>query len=443
MSVDCVAKFNDENTTVTTLVADTEYSGTISNRFEGAYFKFELIENETIFFTLRLQPNTTFAINVAFTLYRKDGETFTNLGTSVCDDFYNTFDYDATPAEYYLCITTDWSIDYTLSGEFTDFPVTLFTTMDAYSGEYTPPVEFARPEAICDSQVFYKIIEGHLPKGLSLDPGGFIMGTPLEQDCEDEAKDLPPSFMWFKDDEETGERVPVSCDYRVVIRAALVEAPETYDDREFVICVHNNWDKDRDAFINSKPYFEHEVYHLKGEEPWNVPAPEPQTPPELPKLDKAVCEPCPEPVEPVQATLEEIKELAKQVYIAPEYRGLIKINDEGLCEVCEEPDEAEYLEIKTIDDIHCEPCPEPMAIEGLQSLPPSLCPCDVETTEVELVDPYVRGIPQNCYPGLLERMMNDKVCDTYHTCEYIEPKYPKLPEKSNGLPSSICEKECD
>ena len=445
MAIDCVAFFNNPSTTITTLQSESVYSGTIVNAFTGAFFKFEMIEFETVFFDLFIQPNTTNGINVAFTLYRKVGTNYVNLGTSISDEFNNNFEYSAAPGEYYICITTDFSVNYTLSAEFTDFPYVSIADADAYGGAYMPPFEFAQPTAFCDSPVFYEIIEGELPKGLILQSDGVISGIPGEQDCEDENTDREPSFTWWEEG-ESGTRKATGSNHRVVIRAALVDAPETFADREFFICVHNNWDYDRDAFIESIPNFETPVFEVEGEESWNEVAAEPPLP-EQPLTDiktDTLCDPCPTET-PKPLTLEEIKELTKQVYIAPEYQGLVTINDEGLCEVCPVDEEPDPLALETIDVDLCDIFPEPVEFTTLQEIPASMCPPCVESTELETPEvTYVPGIPELCYPELLSRMFSSKVCVSRHTCGPTVAIYKESKTLSGPLlPKTMCDPECE
>lgn len=440
MAIDCVDAFNNENTLIRLLQANTEYTGTLSNQFQGAFFKFEMTENETLFFTLRLNPHTTQPINVQFTLYRKEGETtFTNLGTSQNDDFYNSFDYAATPAEYYVCITTDWGIDYTLEADFTDYPFVLIADCDAYAGEYIPPVVFAPNESICDSTVFYTIVEGTLPKGLSFSPDGVIYGIPEEQDCEPLSdEETPPSFTWWEDDgEEAEDRTSTGLDHRIVVRAQLLEAEETYHDREFFICIRNNWDQDRDHYIGLKENWEKDKFELivpEGSDDTPQPGTGLQT---LGQVDP----PCEEWEEESDLnelpTLQEIQELTKQVVINEEFTGLIEINN-GICEVCpvEEVDTAVF-EIQSISlDGYCDPCPEPTVVEGLQPIPESLCDVEVEITQIASEQYYQLGIPDLCFPEIISDMYNTKVCGGRPVCPLTVELYPNI-EPDNTL-SSLC-----
>lgn len=426
--INCIQKFDDPNTVISFLQADELYTGTIANQFGGAFFKFEMVENETIFFTLRIKPNTTQPINVRFTLYRKEGENYIPLGTSINDEFYNTFDYDAIPAEYYICITTDYSVDYELEADFTDYPFILIANCDAYGGEYIPPIEFARPTAVCDSPIFYQLIKGTLPRGLEFSSDGLIYGVPKEQDCEPVAKDMPPSFTWWEEN-ENGDRESTSLDHHITVRAALVEAPETYADRDFIICVRNNWDQDRDHFMGLRESWETPVYIREVDQPTL------ELTVEKPEIEP-LCKPC-ETDEPRQATLQELQELAKQVQINDEFKGLVSINNDGLCEVCDEP--TDVVDTLTEIDEICEPCPEPTVVKGLQLLPDSLCPCPDEEVEPEPVEQYVLGIPKLCYPSLLREMINEKVCDDRPGCPPVLAIYPESkPDDSNKL-GSLCD----
>ncbi len=438
MAVDCVAAFENENTLIRTLSASTPYSGTIANQFEGAFFKFELTENETIFFSLNIQPNTTQAINVEFTLYRKDGAVFTNLGTSISDDFNNNFNYSATPAEYYICISTDFSIDYTLEADFTDFPFVLIAECDAYHGAYTPPVEFAPQTAVCDSPVFYTIIEGELPAGLEFAAEGIITGTPLEQDCENAAADAPPSFTWYEENEETGNHESTGLTHRIVIRAALLDAPETYADREFFICIHNNWDNDRDHFISLRPSWETPVFVRPEDAPTLEPDPVIEPPLEL----VSDC-PVKEPEVPTQATLEELQELAKMVVINEEFQGIVKINTDGICEVCDDEVDTNTLQLTPLPEPECVECEEPVTEQVIKPIPESMCPQPAEeAVEVEEVR-FVPGIPVNCFPELLKKMHNDKVCYDRPECPPVSPIYPEVVEDEKIKLQSSCPPPCE
>ena len=428
MAIDCVDSLSDENTNIRLLQANTEYVGSILNQFQGAFFKFEMIENESIYFTLRITPHTSQPINVQFTLYRKEGLNFINLGTSYNDDFYNAFDYAATPAEYYICITTDWAINYALEADFTDYPFVLIADCDAYGGEYIPAVGFAPNESICDSTVFYQIIEGELPKGLSFSPDGVIYGIPEEQDCEPLSDgDTPPSFVWWEENES--DRTSTGLDHRIIVRAQLLEAEDTYHDREFFICVRNNWDQDRDHYMGLKDEWESEKFELITTED-DIP----EKPTGLQPLGQ-VEPPCEVWEELEMPSIPELQELLKQVVIQEEFSGLVEITD-GFCEPCPVPEEVTSIELEVISlDGYCEPCPEPIVVRGLQPIIASLCPVEVEQVIVDEVQ-YKIGVPELCFPAIINDMHNTKVCAGRPVCLPILEYYPII--KQDNKLGDVC-----
>jgi len=443
MAVNCIAKLENENTNVVLLQSNTEYSGSLPNAFVGAFYRFELTENETIYFTLRITPNTAQPINVVFTLYRKDGETFTNLGSSISDDFYNTFDYSATPAEYYICLATDWDVDYTLEADFTDYPFVVLAQCDAYSGSYMPPTQFAPRESICDSTVFYEIIEGTMPDGLEFSSSGIISGVPLEQDCELVSQDMPPSNNWWSEDEEK-VRVATSNTHRVIIRAALVDSPTTYADRAFEICIHNNWDSERDHFMGLKDEWETEIFI----NPEDLPTLDPdrytdkdKTPLELITEHKETACPVDEIEAPYSASLEEIQELLKSAAIIDAYQGLVEITD-GKCVPCPGTQDSDPIIILTQIETVCEPCPDYIEPFELEVIPVSMCPTVEIEREAYIFEPkYVPGIPELCYPEIIRGMHEDKVCEVRPQCPSVDI-YPKIEEPDNTL-KSPCPPPCE
>lgn len=441
MSINCELAFTTNN--VTRIVPSSIYNGSIQNQFVGAFFKFDIIGFETVFFELRLQPNTTNAINVEFKLFRRIGETFLNLGASISDDFVNTFEYSAEPGEYFICITSFHSINFSLISDFTDVSFPILGEMNAYSGEETFEFEFARETFDCNSPVFYQIIEGELPTGLTLRSDGIISGVPIEQDCEEYNKNEPPSFTWFKETVE-GNSESTSRDYKVIIRAALIDSPSTYDDREFLICVHNNWNNDKESFQNSTSNFEQDVFEIEGKESWfDVKPIEPSPTQGLDILIDDKCNPC--NIEHNEnITLEEIKQLCENIpiQINNEFNNLIELDNDGLCVVKPNIENDDFNLVEKIDEV-CTPCEEPIISEILlDKIPNSLCKIEEIVLESKKESPFTKGIANICYPELLNRMFNDKVCDDYHSCDSKTPIYKQIDDENGDiLPKTLCNKD--
>lgn len=437
MAVNCPSTIVDENTVFTFLAPNEVYTGDLANQNDVDYYRYEMYENETMTFTIRVFPNDLNPITLELTLFRMTGEeTAVQVGVSNMNQFYNQFNYDGVPGEYRFCIKSFYDVDYELEVEFTDYPFTLFPSCDAYHGGYQPSWDFAKTASTCDSQVFYQLLSGNLPPGLELQSSGWIHGTPEELDCS-LSEDSPPSFTWHEPLEEGGfARVAVTCDFHIVIRAALVESPGTFADRAFQVCVVNNWSYDRDSFLAGMENFEHKKYttvQVLGE-----PLPADNAAPA-----DALCEPCEEPEEPPRLTPIEIQALCEMCQIDEEFADLIEINTDGLCVPCEEPEEFTGIQLVAIESPYCEPCPEPEEQEGLRPIP-EMCPCTDEEGEViTQARVFYEDIPDYCAGDFVTRMNNEKVCTGPITCPARSPLYHTEPIEEQPKIPNICGDTCN
>jgi hypothetical protein len=441
MAVNCYQKLLDvDNTPFVYLVPNQTYSGTVLNSNDADYYRYEMFENETMTFEIRVFPRTLQPINMQLKLYKVVGATLIELGTSFINQFYNQFDYDGNPGEYRFCLLTDFPVDYDMQVQFTDYPFTLFPQLEMYHGAYMPPFEFAKKASTCDSAVFYQLIGGELPPGLYFSSSGYISGIPGELDCVT-PPNYEPSFTFFESSPENGDfaRISTSYDWEITVRAALVDSPATYADRSFKICIRNNWDYDRDAYMAGLPNFERKKYtevKVVGG-PLN---PEQEVDP----LSIDNC-PCPEPEPLPELTPLEIEELCAVCQINEEFAGLVQINN-GSCVVCEEPEPEGPIQLSEIEQpIVCVPCEEPQVVEGLQPISAVPCPCDVETVaiEAEVTRTLYEGTPDFCLDNFISDMFGNKVCDGPITCPVRLPIYPEQPKDVGIQLPNFCEQECD
>lgn len=486
MAVNCVFQFDNPANTIISLQPNVNYIGTIPNAFEGDYYKFELFENETITFNVAPRPNTSAPINMKLTLYRKDGLSYINLGTSFITQGINQFIYDGVPNVYYFCLTTDFDIDYTISVEFTNNPWMVLGECIISHGSWIQPFDFARKATACDSPVFYTLLDGGLPVGMSLRANGLVVGIPVEQDCYT-CDDTTPSFTWYEEGDD-GVRKPTTEDYIFIVRAALLDSPATFSDRIFKICVHNNWSVDRDNFIEESDNFLHieyiedadvsvgqdipvdsngdsingfvlydedgsvgitdidPVYDDKGvlmtddtHGPHDVNG--------LKKINTPQSLPVVEIEQLRELSDKEVAALCKICYIAPEYRGLITINRDKLCvEICEVVEEKSIQPIiQEINAELCEPCPEPTIITGLQLLPTTMCDlCVPEKISIPVVTKYNKKYTY-CTEKFINEMITKKICDSGIVCEFIPDVWPDIIKEPDlpTLPSSLCDKICE
>ncbi len=441
MAVNCTVALSDEdNEDVIFLIPNEDYTGDILSAFDADYYKYEMYENETMTFVIRIFPRDVRPIDAELTLYRITGGVLQELGTSSLQQPYNTFTYDGTPGNYRFCLTCTTPIDYELSVAFTDYPFTLFPQVDNYYGSYMPPFNFDKPAYQCDSTVYYELISGVLPDGLYISSSGFIFGIPTELDCQTLDDDLP-SFTYFEESPDDGERARISTsyDFPCRIRAALVEDPATFSDRDFIICVRNNWDMDRDAFKKNLPNLEVKRYtnvEVRGDDyRERLPKPEP---------DDELCAPCVDDIiENIELSEIDKAKLCDVIQINPEFAGLIEINN-GVCVPCENDvvvaDPTKLFKIEQTDA--CFVCEEPVEIVGLSDIPETLCPIKQEKSIIPQVSELFEGVPDDCLTDLVYRMSNEKVCDGPIYCPERSPIYPTRQDVKISLPD-ICEKECE
>ncbi len=238
------------NDNTTKISSGVQYTGTLMPFTDPSVsFSYTMVENSTARFNIRLYTvGTTPSVILKLYEIRENGAVL--VGTAYLKNAYNVFEHEGVVGDYFFCLeTVSVETDYEMVVDFADYNGVVFVKMNAYDGEYS---EFEFPEPLlpqCKSEVDYKLIDGKLPEGLEMNALGYIWGTIVEQDCVT-PDDVPPSFTWFEDRGEVDvERWATTRDYRIVIRAYLREAPYVFHDRVFWICVTNNWDKDRDAFI--------------------------------------------------------------------------------------------------------------------------------------------------------------------------------------------------
>ncbi len=450
MNLNCAITLSNPSTVIIPLNNGITYNGVIPDLFSGGYFTFTTTVFETIDFTVNISPNTSAPIDGAFTLLILDNGNFVELGTSIIDTFNNQFIYAAQPAEYYICLTSHNSVDYSLVGNFTAFPQTAELTLDCYMGATLAPVDIDPVSDFCDSTVIYTFTAGELPKNVIIETSGRIDGIPEEQDCHPHT--TTPSFTWHEDDPNSDGQISTGYDYVFTARATLLDYPDTFVEREFIITVYNNWTLDllhiqsqREKWVVDRFVNKEDLPNLNDKPTLANTQPAPLiTPIVLSEKEVELCETCPAPEVFIQPTISELKELAKQMVILEEFSDIIKINDEGLCVVCPKPEEkstaAVIAPIKTEEITDCDPCPSVEEVAGLAALPMTMCPpCEVDIPKEEIspaVPVIVPGLPEICYIDLLERMRTEKICDGRPICTPVLNVYP-TPKIIQPLPEII------
>ena len=232
------------NETTIDLTADTIFPGTFLGYGDIHTYKFTMSENETISFNVDIQQSNGSNPNATLKLYRVEhNDDITDLGISYLYNFYNSFEYDGIVGNYFLCLENLYESTYELSASFTDYEGILMPIAIAYTGEGGDSIDELPLEPICHEEIGYEMIDGELPTGLTFYSNGNIWGIAEEQDC-DSRSDEAPSWNWKEYQHESEGCWPTFKEYYFRVSAYFMDHPYIKTDREFKICVHNNWDLD-------------------------------------------------------------------------------------------------------------------------------------------------------------------------------------------------------
>lgn len=235
---------------------------------------------QTSVFSFTFSPvNPVVVVSITVTAFQKVGNAYVDLGSVSFGDLVGSFSKDFGVGEFYLCIRSNQSYNGTVIGQFSGFPSEArINPQAAWGSVMTVTMEDRRPPAACDEPIYFSIIDGELPPGLTMTGLGRIAGMLPNLDCLPDAQDYSPAMNWSYED--SGGRMQAwGRMWRFKIRITLGDQEDTYADEWFCVRVHNNWSYDRDNFLAQAPF--KQVREIEV-----VERPEP--------LPKILCEPCPE-----------------------------------------------------------------------------------------------------------------------------------------------------
>lgn len=190
-------------------------------------------------------------VSVTFFKLNDGGKGVTSVGGVTTSDNSTSFQKDVTPGTYYICVSSSTvSSSGTFTCFFSGFVSQTRLLPKCYSGEVLiSDLTIKKRERFCNEPMTFELISGELPPGCTLQPDGSIRGTLPDLDCIDlDEKAYSPSINWFFEDSEDRTH-PIPRRWRFRARVTLVNYPYVYAEENFSIDVHNNWSKDRDAFM--------------------------------------------------------------------------------------------------------------------------------------------------------------------------------------------------
>lgn len=156
---------------------------------------------------------------------------------------------------YYVCVETQGltALQTTILASSTQYQGFASLAAPQSSGEHlavtlTQP---RRPQA-CQTTLFYEITEGSLPPGLRMTSLGQIRGVLPENDCLEDNAALPPSQTWGQEIE--GVTWPWGRQWRFKVKVWPEGTPDVSKEEWFCVASHNDWSRDRDAFLSQAPF---------------------------------------------------------------------------------------------------------------------------------------------------------------------------------------------
>lgn len=176
--------------------------------------------------------------------------TITNVGGVTTSESITNFQKDLTPGEYFICFAASFSeVVGTFKATFSGFIVETRLPAKGYAGEYAVgDLKTYKVEKFCNEPMTFELISGELPPGCVLQPDGRIIGYLPNLDCLEDHAEYSPSINWFYEDHDSKWR-PIPRRWVFRAKVTLVNFPHVTHEQNFAIEVHNDWSKDRDAFM--------------------------------------------------------------------------------------------------------------------------------------------------------------------------------------------------
>jgi len=216
-------------------------------------------------------------VNLLLTIYSYANSVATSIGSVNLVTANSSFQKDFGSGMYIFCISSQNAAGYTgtIVGQFQGFPtvasmIAIGSMGDSMSWQlYTPP---PTPVA-CNQPIWFEVVDGELPPGITLIQNGILEGTFPNLDCIDDQNPYSPAVNWFYN--AGGSTEPVGRQWRFQVKCWLENYPDVIAYQWFCIRIYNDWDLDRNNFLNQPKVKTVTIAKI------NVPAPLPSQ-----------CEPC-------------------------------------------------------------------------------------------------------------------------------------------------------
>lgn len=215
-----------------------------------------LIQSD-IFQTIQFQVTSTkIPTNVVFSFFRYASGTITNIGSATLSTPSSAFTLDVTSGDYILCVRAPSSSQAgSFIAQFTGYNIRPIIIARLYTGCYLTGLVTTPPITVdCNKPIYFEMIDGSLPPGISLNGQGVLFGQLPNMDCLDDRTNYSPGMNQSFTDND-GYAQPQGRQQRFKVKAQIDGFKETaVDEDQFCIRVHNNQTLDQEKFLAQAPF---------------------------------------------------------------------------------------------------------------------------------------------------------------------------------------------
>lgn len=230
--------------TIPVLIPNENTSISLSPNLKTLFF-INVNGYQTTTFTISLLSNippTNIGISVNF-YQLNNNNTFIYLGSANITEMIMTFQKDFSPGTFIICISSQF---YTYSGFFKgifiSYPLYVKFTPEMENGEnMTFDLIFSYIERKCNKLLYYTLIDGEIPHGMTFLQNGSLYGVLPDMDCIEQNKNLSPSHDWYYKYGKSNTWFPWGRQWRFKIRVWIADTPEIFVDQWFCLRIFNNW----------------------------------------------------------------------------------------------------------------------------------------------------------------------------------------------------------
>jgi len=190
-------------------------------------------------------------VNLTLTIYSYIGGVATSLGSVSIVNANTSFQQDFGSGSYILCISTGNTANFSgyILGTFTGYPTVASMTAPFKVGDRMSFAFYAPPPTpgACKQPIWYELVDGSLPPGITLSVTGLLDGVFPNLDCVQDDNPYSPAMNWFYS--QNGTSFPVGRQWRFQVKCWLEAYPTVQALQWFCIRIYNDWSLDRDNFL--------------------------------------------------------------------------------------------------------------------------------------------------------------------------------------------------